>query len=234
MAKKTSPKTETEQVAVSAPASAPVDKAPKAPKAPKAAAESAPKAAAESAPKAAAESAPTPTPSPAPSSTDSESTAATTPPVDVAKLSVLFLTKLQALGVAMAALKMEYRALEKAWSREIKAAQKVSSKRKRKAGNRAPSGFVKPTKISDELAGFLGKEKGSEMARTEVTREINKYIGAHQLQDPNNGRQINPDAKLAKLLKLTSEDTLTYFNLQKYMSPHFAKAVKVVVATATA
>lgn len=239
MAKKTPPKTETEQVAasVSAPASAPVDKAPKtpkAPKAPKAAAESAaPKATAESAPKA---TAPTPkaTAESPTLSTDTDSTAAatTTPPVDVANLSVAFITKLQALGVAMAALKTEYRALEKTWSREIKAAQKVSSKRKRKAGNRAPSGFVKPTKISDELAGFLGKEKGSEMARTEVTREINKYIGAHQLQDPANGRQINPDAKLAKLLKLTSEDTLTYFNLQKYMSPHFAKAVKAVVATA--
>ena len=63
------------------------------------------------------------------------------------------------------------------------------------------------------------------MARTEVTREINNYIREHKLQDPKNGRHIIADSKLKKLLKLTSKDNLTYFNLQRYMSPHFAKAV---------
>ena len=62
------------------------------------------------------------------------------------------------------------------------------------------------------------------MARTEVTKEINKYIRANNLQDKDNGRKINPDAALSKLLKLKKEDELTYFNLQRYMSPHFAKA----------
>jgi chromatin remodeling complex protein RSC6 len=150
----------------------------------------------------------------------------------LAEQSVEFLAKLQQLGTLISSLKTEYRTLEKKWSREIKAAQKQSSKRKRKAGNRAPSGFVKPTKISDELASFLGKEKGTEMARTDVTREINTYIRAHKLQDKDNGRKIIPDTKLATLLKLKKTDELTYFNLQKYMSPHFAKAVKAEVATA--
>jgi len=145
----------------------------------------------------------------------------------VAEQSVEFLAKLQQLGVLISSLKAEYRTLEKKWTREVKTAQKQSSKRKRKAGNRAPSGFVKPTKISDELASFLGKEKGTEMARTDVTREINTYIRAHKLQDKDNGRKINPDSKLAALLKLKKTDELTYFNLQKYMSPHFAKATKV-------
>jgi upstream activation factor subunit UAF30 len=145
----------------------------------------------------------------------------------LAEQSVEFLAKLQQLSVMISTLKTEYRALEKKWSREVKTAQKVSSKRKRKAGNRAPSGFVKPTKISDELASFLGKEKGTEMARTEVTRDINKYIRTHNLQDKENGRKINPDTKLAALLKLKKTDELTYFNLQRYMSPHFAKATKV-------
>jgi upstream activation factor subunit UAF30 len=149
----------------------------------------------------------------------------------LAEQSNEFFGKLQQLSVTISALKAEYRALEKKWSREMKAAQKVSSKRRRKSGNRAPSGFVKPTKISDELAAFLGKEKGCEMARTEVTRDINKYIRTNNLQDKANGRKINPDAKLASLLKLKKTDELTYFNLQKYMSPHFAKAAK-EVATA--
>jgi upstream activation factor subunit UAF30 len=144
----------------------------------------------------------------------------------LAEQSIEFLAKLQQLSVMISSLKSEYRVLEKKWSREIKTAQKQSSKRKRKAGNRAPSGFVKPTKISDELASFLGKATGTEMARTDVTREINTYIRAHQLQDKANGRKINPDTKLAALLKLKKTDELTYFNLQKYMSPHFAKAVK--------
>ena len=148
----------------------------------------------------------------------------------LAEQSVEFLAKLQQLGTLISSLKTEYRTLEKKWSREVKVAQKQSSKRKRKAGNRAPSGFVKPTKISDELASFLGKEKGTEMARTDVTREINTYIRAHKLQDKDNGRKIIPDTKLAALLKLKKTDELTYFNLQKYMSPHFAKAAKVEVS----
>ena len=151
----------------------------------------------------------------------------------VAEQSVEFLAKLQQLGVLISSLKAEYRTLEKKWTRELKTAQKQSSKRKRKAGNRAPSGFVKPTRISDELAKFLEKPTGSEMARTEVTREINTYIRAHNLQDKENGRKIIPDTKLATLLKLKKSDELTYFNLQRYMSPHFAKATKDVVVAAT-
>lgn len=156
--------------------------------------------------------------------TDSTVTADAEAPL--AEQSVEFLAKLQQLGTLINSIKSEYKALEKKWSREVKTAQKQSSKRKRKAGNRAPSGFVKPTKISDELASFLGKDKGAEMARTDVTREINTYIRAHKLQDSTNGRKINPDKKLAALLKLKTTDELTYFNLQKYMSPHFAKAAK--------
>ena len=146
--------------------------------------------------------------------------------------SMAYLSKLQQLGAMLSSLKADFRALEKLRTKELKASQKLNQKKKRKSGNRAPSGFVKPTRISDELASFLGKETGTEMARTSVTREINTYIRAHNLQDKDNGRQINPDTKLAALLKLNKEDTLTYFNLQRYMSPHFAKSVKAEAAAA--
>ena len=134
-----------------------------------------------------------------------------------------FMAKLQQLSTAISSLKTEFRSLEKKASRELKTAAKASHKRKRKTGNRSPSGFVKPTLISDELATFLGKTSGTEMARTEVTREINTYIRANSLQDTTNGRRINADTKLSSLLKLASGEELTYFNLQRYMSPHFAK-----------
>jgi len=148
----------------------------------------------------------------------------------IAAQSVEFMAKLNQLSSMIASLKTEYRTLEKKWARELKAAQKCNSKKKKRAGNRAPSGFVKPTKISDELAKFLEKPTGTEMARTDVTREINAYIRNQKLQDKDNGRKINPDAKLQTLLKLKKTDELTYFNLQRYMSPHFHKAEKVVAA----
>jgi upstream activation factor subunit UAF30 len=175
----------------------------------------------------------------APVVSDVVSVAAPTDPVevDVADLAVQsteFLAKLNQLSGLIASLKTEYRSLEKKWSREIKTAQKSQAKRKRKSGNRQPSGFVKPTKISDELAKFLEKPIGSEMARTDVTREINKYIRSHNLQDKENGRKINPDSKLQTLLKLKKTDELTYFNLQRYMSPHFQKSEKAVAAAAAA
>ena len=138
--------------------------------------------------------------------------------------------KLQAAHATWTALRSEFRLLERQTARELKNAQKASQKKKRKVGNRAPSGFVKPTLISNELAGFLGKPEGSEMARTDVTREINKYIRTNNLQDKENGRKINPDKKLTSLLKLKKGDELTYFNLQRYMSPHFAKASAAVAA----
>ena len=135
-----------------------------------------------------------------------------------------FMTKLQQVSSLLSSLKTEFRLLEKKASRELRTANKASAKRKRKTGNRSPSGFVKPTLISTELATFLGKPAGAEMARTEVTREINDYIRSNGLQDKTNGRKINADASLMSLLKLKEGDELTYFNLQRFMSPHFAKA----------
>ena len=131
--------------------------------------------------------------------------------------------KIQQLTTLISTLKSDYKTLEKAVARELKNAQKSSS-RKRKAGNRQPSGFVKPTRISDELAKFLGKSVGTEMARTEVSKEINRYILANKLQDEKNRRIIHADSNLTALLKLNRDDELTYFNLQRYMKHHFIKA----------
>jgi chromatin remodeling complex protein RSC6 len=142
-----------------------------------------------------------------------------------------FGAKLQQIGSIFATMKSDFKNLEKAVSRELKNAQKSSSKRRKvSTGNRQPSGFVKPTRISDELAKFLGKSAGVEMARTAVSKEINAYIREKGLQDPSNGRKINPDVSLTKLLNLQKSDELTYFNLQKYMKHHFIKPASAATA----
>ena len=143
------------------------------------------------------------------------------------------LTKLQSAQAVLASIRSEVNELKRQHARELRAANKANKRRKTNA-NRAPSGFVKPTLISNELAAFLGRPEGSVLARTEVTREVNSYIRNQKLQDKDNGRKINPDAKLLKLLKLKKGEELTYFNLQKYMAAHFAKSSAAPAAGAVA
>jgi chromatin remodeling complex protein RSC6 len=118
------------------------------------------------------------------------------------------------------ALKNNVKAIAKISSRVSKNADK-SSKRKKNAKSR-PSGFEKPTLISDELALFFGKELGTLMARTDVSKQIHEYVVQQKLQNEKNRRIIHPDAKLKKLLNVNN-DELTYFNLQKYLKFHFQK-----------
>ena len=175
------------------------------------------------------------TPAPAPVAATSTDAHTEGGALEASSLSTLFSdfgSKLQTLSSGLSTLRSDFRTLERHVAREMRAAQKIS-KRKRKSGNRAPSGFVKPTLISKELANFLGKPVGTEWARTEVTREINAYIRTHSLQDKENGRKINPDTKLRSLLQLKKDEELTYFNLQKYMSPHFAKATPAVAVASS-
>jgi len=127
--------------------------------------------------------------------------------------------------------KSELKQLEKFVGREMRVLDKFNARKNKNKGNRAPSGFVKPTKISDELATFLGKEPGTLMARTDVTKQITAYIRSNSLQDKANGRLILADEKLKKLLnydeKTVSDPSqhLSYFNLQRYLSGHFEKSV---------
>ena len=140
-----------------------------------------------------------------------------------------FGVKLQQIITLMTATKVHFKALEKIVAKDFKINQKATSKKSKRSGNRKPSGFVRPTLISDELATFLGKEFGTEMARTSVSKEINQYVRANNLQESTNGRQINADLKLKTLLKVGDNDVLTYFNLQKFLKHHFIKTVPVDV-----
>lgn len=141
--------------------------------------------------------------------------------------------KCQQAAAILSSMKKELLALEKKTNRVLRTIKKTSGKRKAKSGNKQPSGFTKATPISPELAKFLGKTPDTEMARTDVTKEINSYIRAHNLQDPQNGRKINPDKALSTLLRIKAGDELTYFNLQRFMSPHFPKSAAALAAAAS-
>lgn len=113
------------------------------------------------------------------------------------------------------------RNLEKKANKKFKNYIKQNKKMKNR-GNKQPSGFAKPTKISNELCNFLNKPDGTEMARTEVTQQLIKYIKEQNLQNNENKKIIQPDEKLTALLDIKSKDTeLTYFNLQSFMNKHF-------------
>jgi hypothetical protein len=113
--------------------------------------------------------------------------------------------------------------LEKRVSREIKDARK-----KRKAPKLNPDGtpvpkkdqFGKQVPITDELAHFLGKAKGSTASRSEVTRFIGNYVREKSLLDKRN---IKADATLLKLLAIKADEPLTYFSLQKFLNKHYIK-----------
>lgn len=174
-----------------------------------------------------------PAPSADASAAPAETATATSGVIDVATLSSKltdFSSKIQAIANLLSSMKSDYKTLEKTVARELKQATKSSGKKRRSSANKQPSGFVKPTKISDELIKFLGKDAGTEMSRVEVSKEINAYINLHKLKDEKCGRQINPDAKLTKLLKVQKGEVLTFFNLQRYLKIHFIKAVAPVVA----
>lgn len=134
-------------------------------------------------------------------------------------------------------LNADVKRLQKNVARHVRESSKRNRRRKGADASgvkRPPSGFAKPGKISDALCQFLGVTSGTEMARTEVTKHLTKYIKAHSLQDEKDKRSINCDAKLSGLLNVQPTDKVTYFNLQRYMKPHFVSKASIAAAAAAA
>jgi chromatin remodeling complex protein RSC6 len=99
---------------------------------------------------------------------------------------------------------------------------RVKSTRK----NNTNSGFLKPVKISKEMAKFTGWEANELRSRVDVTKMICDYIKKNNLQNPSDRRQIMADTKLSKLLNYDSKkdtEPLTYYRIQSFMKPHFVK-----------
>jgi upstream activation factor subunit UAF30 len=124
------------------------------------------------------------------------------------------------------ALVAELKRLEK----RVAKLQKEADKRRRKSKKpvegeevkpRKPSIFELPTPLSNDLCSFLGVGSGSKESRSNVTKAITTYVKLHNLK---NKHTITPDAKLKSLLGVKDGEVLTYFNLQRYLNPHYLKA----------
>lgn len=126
-------------------------------------------------------------------------------------------------------LTVQVKQLQKHVAKEHKDLEKATRGRRKKKyadgekPKRAPSGFAKPTNLSPELCKFLGVSEDTMKARTEVTKFITDYIKEHNLQNQQAKKEILPDKKLGALLNIPKGETLTYFNLQKYMKGHYIK-----------
>ena len=153
-----------------------------------------------------------------------EETKPEVPELDVdARFSEL-LSSLSNVSALLKTLSSETKTLQKDIQKRMKTLSKNQKKKKSK-GEKSNSGFNKPTKISNELAAFMGQESESEVPRSDVTKFICNYIKTNNLQNAENKRQIILDDALTKLLNpsetLVKGKEPSYFNLQRMLKPHF-------------
>ena len=115
------------------------------------------------------------------------------------------------------------RDFEKNAARERRRAKKDPNRKKRE-----PSGFAVPTSLSKTLCDFLGVAHDTKLSRTDVTRKVTSYIREQNLQVPENRRSFNPDKKLGSILgplqEVDKSKGFTYFNLQRYITPHITSS----------
>ncbi len=79
------------------------------------------------------------------------------------------------------------------------------------------SAFMKPMKISAELAAVVG---AGPMPRSEVVKQLWVYIKSKNLQDPENKRNINADAALKAVFG--GKDVVNMFEMTKLVSKHLS------------
>ena len=114
--------------------------------------------------------------------------------------------------------------MEKKIKKEIKTVEKINhTKSGSKNETKKPSGFAKPTLVTNQLCEFMKCPGGTELARTEVNKYLINYIKTNHLQDESNKTIIIPDNNLKNLLDIHSAEPLTFFTLQKHMNKHFIK-----------
>lgn len=78
------------------------------------------------------------------------------------------------------------------------------------------SAFMKPMNLSPELEAVVGK---GPMPRSEVVKQMWVYIKKHDLQNPENKRNIIADDKLRPIF---GKDEVTMFEMTKLVSGHLS------------
>ena len=79
------------------------------------------------------------------------------------------------------------------------------------------SAFMKPMNLSADLEEVVGK---GPMPRSEVVKALWIYIKKHNLQDPQNKRNIVADDKLKKVFG--GKGTVSMFEMTKLVSKHLS------------
>ena len=79
------------------------------------------------------------------------------------------------------------------------------------------SAFMKPLKVSDDLAKVVGK---GPMPRSEVVKKLWVYIKSKNLQDSKNKRNINADANLKAVFG--GKSVVNMFEMTKLVSKHLS------------
>lgn len=148
---------------------------------------------------------------------------------------------------------VQWRTMKKNYMKEKRDLRKNKHRRGEKlagGSTKKPSGFAQSSQISETLCDFLNIPRGTEIARTDVTKKIIAYIKEHSLEVPENKRIINPDARLESIVGNMSDrlETMTrqfiikppksgsqlekegptgklgYFNLQVHLNKHFIRS----------
>jgi upstream activation factor subunit UAF30 len=97
-----------------------------------------------------------------------------------------------------------------------KAAAKKPAKKaapKKKSARKPSAAFMKPLELSDSLAAVIGNKP---VPRTEIVKKLWVYIKANKLQDKNNKRMINADAKLKPVFGGKAQ--VSMFDMAKHIS----------------
>ncbi len=93
-----------------------------------------------------------------------------------------------------------------------KAVKKVA---KKKSARKPSAAFMRPLTPSAALAEVVGSKP---LPRTEVVKKMWVYIKANNLQDKNNRRMINADAKLKPIF--SGKGQVSMFEMAKLLSKH--------------
>jgi upstream activation factor subunit UAF30 len=113
----------------------------------------------------------------------------------------------------------------------LKVLQKEISKEKKSSKKNKVVKVENPVSITSEIAAFLNIDENTKILKKDVRVLISKYIKDHNLQNPENKKEILPNEDLTKLLQQKEGDVITYLNLHKYLEKYFIAEVVETVST---